>query len=166
MTTTALITGATSGIGHAAADELAQSGVHVMVLGRNMDRGGETITQIRAAGGKADFISSDLRDAASDPCSREKGRRAGRRPCRHPDQQRGHLSVRRNARDERGVVRRGLCAECQGALFPRRVRRDSDVSSWHLADIEQVQKNVCFRGRSGPPTYDPRCRKVIQREAA
>jgi hypothetical protein len=31
MTTTALITGATSGIGRAAADKLAQSGVHVMV---------------------------------------------------------------------------------------------------------------------------------------
>jgi short-subunit dehydrogenase len=65
MTTTALITGATSGIGSAAADKLAQSGVHVMVVGRNAERGKKTITEIRAAGGKADFISSDLRDAAS-----------------------------------------------------------------------------------------------------
>ena len=65
MTTTALITGATSGIGRAAADKLAQSGVHVMVVGRNVERGEKTIAEIRAAGGKADFISSDLRDAAS-----------------------------------------------------------------------------------------------------
>src|SRR5713226_4745862 len=65
MTTTALITGATSGIGRAAADNLAQSGVHVMVVGRNVERGERTIAEIRAAGGKADFISSNLRDAAS-----------------------------------------------------------------------------------------------------
>src|SRR4030088_1947426 len=65
MTTTALITGATSGIGRAAADKLAQSGVHVMVVGRNVERGERTIAEIRSAGGKADFISSDLRDAAS-----------------------------------------------------------------------------------------------------
>src|SRR5258707_2033953 len=65
MTTTALITGATSGIGRAVADKLAQSGVHVMVVGRNVERGERTIAEIRAAGAKADFISSDLRDAAS-----------------------------------------------------------------------------------------------------
>src|SRR5437764_12481130 len=65
MTRTALITGATSGIGRAAADKLAQSGVHVIVVGRNVERGDKTIAEIRAAGGKADFISSDLHDAAS-----------------------------------------------------------------------------------------------------
>ena len=65
MTTTALITGATSGIGRAVADKLAQSGVHVIVVGRNVERGERTIAQIRAAEGKADFIASDLRDAAS-----------------------------------------------------------------------------------------------------
>ena len=65
MTTTALITGATSGIGRAVADQLAHSGIHVIVVGRNLERGESTIAQIRAAGGKADFISSDLRDAAS-----------------------------------------------------------------------------------------------------
>jgi len=62
---TALITGATSGIGRAAADKLAQAGVHVIVVGRSADRGEKTIAAIRAAGGKADFISSDLRDGAS-----------------------------------------------------------------------------------------------------
>jgi NAD(P)-dependent dehydrogenase (short-subunit alcohol dehydrogenase family) len=47
------------------ADKLAQSGIQVIVVGRNVQRGEDTIAQIRAAGGKADFIGSDLRDAAS-----------------------------------------------------------------------------------------------------
>src|SRR6202022_728395 len=57
----------------AVADKLAQSGVHVMVVGRNVERGERTIAEIRAAGAKADFISSDLRDAAS---ARAVGRKA------------------------------------------------------------------------------------------
>lgn len=65
MTTTALITGATSGIGRAVAAQLAHSGIHVIVVGRNLQRGESTMAQIRAAGGKADFIASDLRGAAS-----------------------------------------------------------------------------------------------------
>lgn len=62
--TTALITGGTSGVGRAAANKLAQSGVHVLVVGRNLERGEKTVAEIRAAGGQADFIASDLRDAA------------------------------------------------------------------------------------------------------
>jgi len=77
MTTTALITGATSGIGRATADKLAQAGVHVVVVGRNMERGQKTISEIRAAGGKADFISSDLRDAASARAVAEKAVQLG-----------------------------------------------------------------------------------------
>ena len=65
MTTTALITGGTSGIGRAVANKLAQQDVHVLVVGRNAGRGDKTIAEIRAAGGQADFISSDLRDASS-----------------------------------------------------------------------------------------------------
>jgi len=65
MTITALITGGTSGIGRAAAKKLAQLGVHVLVVGRNKERGEKTIAEIRTAGGHADFISSDLRDASS-----------------------------------------------------------------------------------------------------
>jgi len=62
---TALITGGTSGIGHATANKLAQLGIHVIVVGRNTERGEKTVAEIRARGGKADFISSNLRDAAS-----------------------------------------------------------------------------------------------------
>ena len=62
---TALITGGTAGIGRATANKLAQLGIHVLVVGRNTERGERTVKEIRAAGGKADFISSDLRDASS-----------------------------------------------------------------------------------------------------
>jgi NAD(P)-dependent dehydrogenase (short-subunit alcohol dehydrogenase family) len=64
-TATALITGGTSGIGRATANKLAQLGIHVLVVGRNAERGEKTVDAIRAAGGKADFISADLQDAAS-----------------------------------------------------------------------------------------------------
>jgi NAD(P)-dependent dehydrogenase (short-subunit alcohol dehydrogenase family) len=70
---TALVTGGTSGIGRAAANKLAQLGVHVVVVGRNEERGEKTVTEIRSAGGKADFIASDLRDASS---AREVAKRA------------------------------------------------------------------------------------------
>jgi NAD(P)-dependent dehydrogenase (short-subunit alcohol dehydrogenase family) len=73
MTTTALITGGTSGIGRAVANKLGQMGVHVLVVGRNVERGEKTIAEIRTAGGQADFISSDLRDASS---ARQVSRRA------------------------------------------------------------------------------------------
>ena len=62
---TALITGGTNGIGRAAANKLAQIGIHVIVVGRNTERGEQTVADIRAAGGKADFIPSELRDASS-----------------------------------------------------------------------------------------------------
>jgi NAD(P)-dependent dehydrogenase (short-subunit alcohol dehydrogenase family) len=64
-TLTALITGGTSGIGRATANKLAQLGIRVLVVGRNPERGKKAVDDIRAAGGEADFLSSDLRDAAS-----------------------------------------------------------------------------------------------------
>ncbi|HEY1939658.1 MAG TPA: SDR family oxidoreductase [Candidatus Angelobacter sp.] len=62
---TALITGGTSGIGRATANKLAQLGIHVLVVGRDKERGEITVAEIRAAGGKGDFVPADLRDAAS-----------------------------------------------------------------------------------------------------
>src|SRR4029077_15919821 len=61
------------GIGRAAANKLAQLGIHVLVVGRNAERGKKTIAEIRAAGGKADFISSDLQGSSS---AREGAKRA------------------------------------------------------------------------------------------
>lgn len=70
---TALITGGTSGIGRAAANKLARLGIHVLIVGRNRERGEKAVSEIRASGGKADFIASDLRDASS---AREVARKA------------------------------------------------------------------------------------------
>jgi NAD(P)-dependent dehydrogenase (short-subunit alcohol dehydrogenase family) len=70
---TALVTGGTSGIGRATAKKLAQLGIHVVLVGRNEERGAKAVAEIRSAGDKAGFIASDLRDASS---AREVARRA------------------------------------------------------------------------------------------
>ena len=62
---TALVTGATSGIGRATATALARRGAHVLISGRDAARGDAAVAAIRAAGGKADFIPADLADADS-----------------------------------------------------------------------------------------------------
>src|SRR6204780_1410589 len=62
---TALVTGATSGIGRATAIALAATGIHVAVSGRDKARGDLTVAAIRAAGGRADFASGPPRGPAS-----------------------------------------------------------------------------------------------------
>lgn len=57
---TALVTGATSNIGRAIATAFGAEGAHVVVSGRSHERGAEVVGEIRAAGGRADFVAADL----------------------------------------------------------------------------------------------------------
>jgi 3-oxoacyl-[acyl-carrier protein] reductase len=59
-TDTAIVTGSTSGIGAATARALAARGTTVLVTGRDKSRGDAVVESIRADGGAAVFLPSDL----------------------------------------------------------------------------------------------------------
>ena len=56
----ALITGANSGMGRATAVLFAKEGAKLALTGRNEERGREVVAEIKAAGGEAFFLRSDV----------------------------------------------------------------------------------------------------------
>src|SRR5271167_678673 len=56
----ALVTGGTSGIGRETAVLFAKAGAKVVVAGRREAEGSETVEQVRAAGGEAIFVKTDV----------------------------------------------------------------------------------------------------------
>jgi NAD(P)-dependent dehydrogenase (short-subunit alcohol dehydrogenase family) len=61
---TALVTGATSGLGKEIALRLARDDMQVIVVGRDANRGAAVVQQIEAAAGVARFLAADLNDPA------------------------------------------------------------------------------------------------------
>ncbi|MEV5880854.1 SDR family NAD(P)-dependent oxidoreductase [Streptomyces sp. NPDC052101] len=61
--TVALVTGASSGIGHATALELAREGASVALVGRREDRLTDLAAEITGAGGQALAVPADITDA-------------------------------------------------------------------------------------------------------
>jgi NAD(P)-dependent dehydrogenase (short-subunit alcohol dehydrogenase family) len=62
---TAVVLGATSGIGEATAREFATAGARVVVAGRRVERGEAVASAIREAGGDASFIRCDAAEEQS-----------------------------------------------------------------------------------------------------
>lgn len=62
---TALVTGATSGIGREIALQLGRAGAEVIVAGRNAERGAQTVAALEEAGAKARFVAADMADLDS-----------------------------------------------------------------------------------------------------
>ena len=150
---TALITGATSGIGRATAEKLAQSGIRVVVVGRNMERGEKTISDRRAAGGKADFNpSSDLRDAASARAVAQKAIELGGGRVDILINNAGMFPFGPTHEMSEELFDDVVRAQCEGSLFPCRGACPFDGAARKRAKVN-VSTMVAEYGAAGMSLY-------------
>jgi NAD(P)-dependent dehydrogenase (short-subunit alcohol dehydrogenase family) len=61
----ALITGSTDGMGRPVAESLGETGVHVLVHGRNRDRGEQTVSAIKESGSTAEFLAANFSEPSN-----------------------------------------------------------------------------------------------------
>jgi NAD(P)-dependent dehydrogenase (short-subunit alcohol dehydrogenase family) len=127
---TAVVTGATSGLGAASAVGLARAGAKVIVSGRDRQRGDDVVAQIETAGGAAELELADVSDAE------QAGALAERVLERH-----GPVDILVNAA---GVFARGDAVDLTVSDWERLWR--TNVSSTYLL-CQRFGKPMLQRGR-------------------
>jgi len=60
-----LVTGGNSGIGRGIVRRAIEAGARVAIIGRDADKGADTLAEMRSLGGDADFFRADLSDEAA-----------------------------------------------------------------------------------------------------
>ncbi|MCF6305850.1 MAG: SDR family oxidoreductase [Rhodobacteraceae bacterium] len=115
---TAIITGASRGIGAATAREFAAKGASVFLTARSRDQIEAIVNDIRATGGKADFLASDM------------------------SRYLGHDVVLRRCIDAFGRV--DILVNNAGVIDPIKRITDSDPTDW--AKTIQVNLNAVYYG--------------------
>jgi NAD(P)-dependent dehydrogenase (short-subunit alcohol dehydrogenase family) len=136
---TALVTGATSGIGRAVDERLAREGAQVILSGRDLGRGEEVVAATRSSGGAAGAALDQM--AATLPAPRAANAGADRIGRRVPRIRGGELRLRsrgaRRRREGRGLmVRTRGQRDCTTPARPR-ARFLADLKSGMLTQRQK-----------------------------
>ena len=123
---TALVTGATSGIGREVALQLAEHGAAIVVHGRSAERGAKTVQEIENAGGKARFVAADLNSADD---------------VRRLAAQAGEIDILIN---NAGIYKFGATADTDDATFEEHV--NTNLRAPYIL-VQQLVPGMAARGR-------------------